>query len=132
MKRREFITLLAGSAALWPRVTYAQPAKLIGVLGVSTQANWSRWTTAFVQRLRELGWTEGRNVAIEYRWADGRGERFAEYRGRARPAQGGCHRVGGQCHPCRQAGNLDDPDRVRDCGRSGRERHGHLAGATGW
>ena len=36
------------------------------------------WTAAFVQRMRELGWIEGRTVAIEYRWAEGRGERFAE------------------------------------------------------
>ena len=58
----------------------AQQAKLptVGLLGVSTQSNWSQWTAAFVQRLRELGWIEGRTVAIEYRWAEGRSERFTE------------------------------------------------------
>jgi putative ABC transport system substrate-binding protein len=77
VKRREFITLLGGAAA-WPLAVRAQQAaKLptVGFLGTSTR---SQWTTAFVQRLRELGWTEGRTVAIEYRWAEGRSERFAE------------------------------------------------------
>jgi len=57
-----------------------QQAKLptIGFLGATTAATWSSWVAAFVQRLRELGWVEGRNVAIEYRWAEGRSERFAE------------------------------------------------------
>jgi putative ABC transport system substrate-binding protein len=79
--RREFITLLVGAAAAWPVAAGAQQAaKLptIGVLGVSTPSNWSEWTAAFVQRLRELGWTEGRTIAIEYRWAEGRGEQFTE------------------------------------------------------
>ena len=49
-----------------------------GFLGASTPSNWSLWTAAFVQRMRELGWTEGRTVAIEYRWAEGRSERYTE------------------------------------------------------
>jgi putative ABC transport system substrate-binding protein len=55
-----------------------QPGRLptIGFLGVSTSAAWTHWTAAFVRRLGELGWTERRNVAIEFRWAEGRGERF--------------------------------------------------------
>ncbi len=81
MRRREFITLVSGAVVLWPLPLRAQPAKLptIGYLGASTQANWTHWTAAFVQRLRELGWVEGRNVAIEYRWAEGRSERFTEF-----------------------------------------------------
>jgi putative ABC transport system substrate-binding protein len=77
--RREFITLLGGAAAAWPLGARAQPAaKLptIGYVGASTAA--SRWTPAFVQRLRELGWIEGHTVAIEYRWAEGRYERYSE------------------------------------------------------
>jgi putative ABC transport system substrate-binding protein len=81
MKRREFITLLGGAAA-WPAAARAQQASklpTIGFLGASTPFGaWSQWTAAFVQRLRELGWVEGRNIAIEYRWAEGRRERFAE------------------------------------------------------
>src|SRR5262245_35542889 len=80
-RRRHFITLLGGATA-WPLAVRAQqPAKLptIGFLGSSTPASWSSWTAAFVQRLRELGWIEGRTVAIEYRWPEGRPERFAEF-----------------------------------------------------
>jgi putative ABC transport system substrate-binding protein len=81
MRRRAFIQGIAGSAAVGPLVARAQPGRLptIGFLGASTQVNWTQWTAAFVQRLRELGWIEGRNVAIEYRWAEGRSERFAEF-----------------------------------------------------
>ena len=81
MKRREFIAALGGAAAAWPLAAHAQQTgKLptIGVLGASTPSNWSQWTAALVQRLRELGWIEGRTVAIEYRWAEGRSERFVE------------------------------------------------------
>src|SRR5437660_1808806 len=81
MNRRELITLIGGTAAAWPLAARAQQAgKLptIGFLGASTLSNWSPWTAAFVQRMRELGWTEGRTVAIEYRWAEGRSERYTE------------------------------------------------------
>jgi putative ABC transport system substrate-binding protein len=80
IRRREFITLLGGAAA-WPLAVQAQqPAKvpIIGFLGPGTPSAWSAWTAAFVQRLRELGWIEGRTVAIEYRWAEGSTERFGE------------------------------------------------------
>jgi putative ABC transport system substrate-binding protein len=50
----------------------------IGVLGSATPASWSPWLTVFVQRLRELGWIDGRNVAIDVRWGEGRGDRFSE------------------------------------------------------
>jgi putative ABC transport system substrate-binding protein len=81
LQRRQFVTLLGGAAAAWPLVARAQqPGKLptIGFLGASTTSAWSHWSAAFVQRLRELGWIEGRTVAIEYRWAEGRGERYSE------------------------------------------------------
>ena len=76
MKRREFITLLGGAAAAWPLAARAQQMKLptIGLLGGATASAQSQWTTAFVQRLRELGWVEGQTVAIEYRWVEGRFE----------------------------------------------------------
>jgi putative ABC transport system substrate-binding protein len=81
VRRREFITLLGGTTATWPIAARAQqPAKLqtIGFLGTASPSTWGPWTTAFMERLRELGWTEGRNVAIEVRWAEGRTERFSE------------------------------------------------------
>jgi ABC-type uncharacterized transport system substrate-binding protein len=81
MNRRELITLVGGAAAAWPLAVGAQQAgKLptIGVLGAATPATWNLFTAAFVRRLRELGWIEGRTIAIEYRWAEGRSERFAE------------------------------------------------------
>jgi putative ABC transport system substrate-binding protein len=80
MKRRQFITLLGGAAA-WPLAARAQQAgKLptIGFLGQTTASVQSQWTAAFLQRLRELGWEEGRTISIEYRWAEGHFERFAE------------------------------------------------------
>jgi hypothetical protein len=83
MKRREFITLLGAAAAAWPLAARAQQAgKLptIGFLGAATALNWSPWLAAFVQRLRELGWIEGRTIAIEIRWAEGRSERYTESR----------------------------------------------------
>src|ERR1700682_575559 len=79
MKRRDFIAGLCGTAA-WPLAAHAQPAKLptIGFLGTTTPSAWADYVPAFVQRLRELGWIEGRTVAIEYRWAEGRNDRFGE------------------------------------------------------
>jgi putative tryptophan/tyrosine transport system substrate-binding protein len=79
MRRRDFITLL-GTATL-PFTAAAQQTNkppTIGYLGAGSEAGWSTWTSAFVQRMRELGWIDGRTVSIEYRWAEGRGERFAE------------------------------------------------------
>jgi ABC-type uncharacterized transport system substrate-binding protein len=81
IQRRQLIVTLSGMAAA---VAYGaraqQAAKLptIGVLGSATPASWSPWLTVFAQRLRELGWIEGRNVAIEVRWGEGRSDRFSE------------------------------------------------------
>src|SRR6516162_3988405 len=81
MRRREFITLVGGAVAGWPLAARAQQAgKLptIGFLGAYTASTTSTWTAAFVRRLGELGWIEGRTIAIEYRWAEGRSERAGE------------------------------------------------------
>src|SRR5436190_3778489 len=81
IERRKFLATLGGAAAAWPLAARAQQAgKLptIGFLVTGTPSSQGQWVAAFVQRLRELGWIEGRTVAIEYRWAEGRTERAAE------------------------------------------------------
>jgi putative ABC transport system substrate-binding protein len=80
MQRRRFITLVGGTVIAWPLAARAQqPGKLptIGFLGSDASA-WSSYTAAFAQRLRELGWIDGRTIAIEYRWSEGRPARNAE------------------------------------------------------
>ena len=80
MRRREFIRLFGGAAASWPFAARAQQSgKLptIGFLGTDA-AVFSPWTAAFAERLRALGWIDGRTITIEYRWAEGRPERDAE------------------------------------------------------
>ena len=84
MRRREFITLVGGTAVAftgWPLAARAQqPGRLptIGFLGPNTRSAASEWVAALVQRLRELGWIDGHSVVIEYRWVEGREERFRE------------------------------------------------------
>src|SRR5262249_42697048 len=80
--RRKFLaTLLGGAAVASALAARAQhPAMLptIGFLGSGTPAAHGHWVAAFVQRLRELGWIEGRNLTIDYRWAEGSSDRAAE------------------------------------------------------
>jgi putative ABC transport system substrate-binding protein len=85
--RREFITLIGGAAVAWPLTARAQqPAvPVIGFLGSESLDLFAGRLRAFREGLTEVGWIEGRTVAIQYRWAEGRTERFAEI---ARPAQG--------------------------------------------
>src|SRR5262244_3766008 len=76
MDRREFITLLSSAAVAWPSATRAEqpPVPVLGLLGSSAAPAQSEWTAAFLQRLRELGWSEGRNIIIDYRWGEGHPE----------------------------------------------------------
>jgi ABC-type uncharacterized transport system substrate-binding protein len=78
-RRREFITLLGGMAT-WPLLARAQQERVrrLGFLGAATSAVGGPWLFALVQRLGELGWTEGRNLRIDARWAEGRNDRAAE------------------------------------------------------
>jgi putative ABC transport system substrate-binding protein len=86
MTRREFITLLGGAAAAWPFAARGQQGKprTIGFLGPSMASITSERVAAFAQRLRELGWIEGRTVTIDYRWAEGKPERFVAIANRVR------------------------------------------------
>lgn len=80
MKRREFFTLAAGAAVAFPFTTRAeQPGRLpiVAILG-DRASSWRPWVTAFADRLRELGWIEGRTVTIECYWPEGRPERVSE------------------------------------------------------
>jgi putative ABC transport system substrate-binding protein len=79
MRRRDFI-LAGGATVAWPLAARGQQSdqlRRIAVLG-SSPSDWGDWISAFVERLRELGWKEGRTIAIEYRWSEGRPERVAE------------------------------------------------------
>ena len=135
LKRREFITLLGGAAAGWPLAARAQqPAKLptIGFLGPTTPSADSQRVAAFVQRLRELGWIEGRTVAIEYRWAEGRSERAP----RSRPSSSGSKSMSlsrreRRVSHCGKAGDIGHPDRLCGGGGPGRQRPGRKSVATG-
>ena len=126
MTRREFITLLGGAAAAWPFAARAQqqPGKLptIGYSGGGTPLTESQRVAAFVQRLRELGWTEGRTVAIEYRWAEGRNERAAEIAAEFVRLKVDVIVTRNPANPRGQAGDLGHPDRLCGGGRPGRRR----------
>ena len=79
MRRREFIALIGGASALPLAARAQQTGKLpvVGFLGANTPSTQKLSTDAFVQRLCELGWTDGRNLIIQYRWAEGRFDRVA-------------------------------------------------------
>ena len=82
MRRREFIAFVSGTAVAWPLTARAQKSgkiPTVGFLGATTPSVWSPFVDAFLQRLRELGWIDGSTVAIEYRWAQGRDELYAEF-----------------------------------------------------
>ena len=75
MRRRDFIKLIGGAASVWPLTAHAQPdgkRPTIGFLGASSDSAWTAQVSSFNQRLRELGWVDGRTVSIVYRWAEGK------------------------------------------------------------
>ena len=96
MRRREFITLLGGAAAAWPVAARAQQAERMRRIGVlmtlaADDPEVQARLAAFLQGLRELGWTVGRNVRIDIRWAAGNAERHSQTRGGIGRACAGRH-----------------------------------------
>ena len=86
MKRRDFITLLGGAAATWPLAARAQQAERMRRIGVlsslaADDPEAAARNAAFLQTLQELGWTDGRNVRIDYRWSAGNAERIRKHAG---------------------------------------------------
>ena len=81
MERREFIKIVCGLVGTWPIVAHAQQGgelRRIGILGADATV-WSSWTAAFVTRLRELGWTTGETIDVDYRWAGGSSKRVSDF-----------------------------------------------------
>jgi len=80
LRRREFLELLGGLTVAWPAAALGQKkVPTVGFLGGVTAASaWSSWASAFAKRLAELGWIERRTITIEYRWGEGRSDRYAE------------------------------------------------------
>jgi putative tryptophan/tyrosine transport system substrate-binding protein len=81
MRRRDFVKAIAVSAATWPLAARAQQSNKLPTVGVllGDASSWSAWSAAFAKRLSQLGWIEGRTVAMEYRWSEGHPERVAEF-----------------------------------------------------
>jgi putative ABC transport system substrate-binding protein len=80
MERRQFIRGLCSGIAAWPLAAYGQQGgepRRVGVVGADATV-WRPWMAAFIARLRDLGWIVGENIAIEYRWAEGRSRRVSE------------------------------------------------------
>ena len=134
-KRREFITLVGGAAAGWPLAAHAQqPAKraTVGYLGSNTPSAEGPRLAAFLQRLRDLGWVEGRTHRDRSSLGRGAQRALRRDRGRVRTAQGRCHRDGrNRGHRRGKAGDIHDPNRVCGVGRPGWDRCGRKPGAAG-
>ena len=123
MRRRDFITLLGGAVAPWPRSARAQQkVPVIGFIGTTSPTAWREQIAAFEQRLGELGWASGRTITIEYRWTEGRNEQAPAI------AQAFVERgvdiivAGGNAVGSGEASHVDDSDRFPGGGRSARQR----------
>ena len=137
MRQREFITLLGGAAA-WPIASRAQPPERMRRIGVllaaaADDAEFQARIGAFLQGLQQLGWTDGRNVRIDTRWATTNADDIRRHRGRISRARAGRH-IGCYWHRNRGTVATGDPhraDRVRGGHRPGRRRFRREPGTAG-
>ena len=119
---------------MWPLAARAQqPARVptIGFLGTANPSGWSQWAAVFKQRLHDLGWIEGRNIAIELRWAEGRSERYAEIATEFVRLKVDVIVTTGGAVPAIMQRDSSHPDRLRGGIGPGRQRHGRELGAAG-
>ena len=137
MRRREFSTLLGGAATastVWPSPLSAQQkaTPVIGYLGIGTPGPAAPSVAAFRQGLSETGYVEGQNLAIEYRWAEGRFDRLPALAADLVGRKVDVIVAGGR--PCGTRGekrNVDDPNRLHRRRRPGRARSGRQSRPAG-
>ena len=134
IRRREFIFTLGGAAATWPLAARGQQSGKLPTIGflAANPSIESQRVAAFVQRLRELAWIDGRNLAIEYRWAEGRNERYAESAAEfVRLKVDVIVTVATPATLAAKQATIGHPDRVRGGGGPGRDGPGRESGSTG-
>ena len=127
MRRREFISLVGGAAATWPlnaRAQQGERMRRVGVLmNTNIDADQQASVSAFVQALQQLGWTNGRDVRIDIRWAGGRAYRNSQTGRRFGRAGVGCARCNGKCRDASiDEGDEYGADRICAGRRPGRRR----------